>query len=153
MTPNPQPGYEDNFTLESPGRYSCLTNIRQAVLGVCARAGLEHERTAQLEMAVDEACSNIIEHSYGGEDQPRLELAEDALRVHFLRTRDRIVVEIFDRGTGFDFGSTPAVSPPDYLTTDRQRGLGLYIIRCFVDDASYQRGTPQGNCLRLTKLV
>jgi serine/threonine-protein kinase RsbW len=144
---------EDNFTLEAPGRYNYLAAIRQAILDVCGRAGIAPERAAQLEMAVDEACSNIIEHSYGGEEGARRLAEPDALRVHIIRARDRIVVEIHDRGTGFDFDATPGVAPADYLDERRRRGLGLYIIRCFVDDVSYQRGTPQGNCLRLTKLL
>jgi serine/threonine-protein kinase RsbW len=153
MNPNPQSGVEDNFTLEAPGRYNCLAAIRQAVNEVCARAGISHEKSAQLEMAVDEACSNVIEHSYHGDAGSHWLAEPDALRVHILRTSERIVVEILDRGDGFDFDATPGVAPADYLGEQRQRGLGLHIIRCFVDDVSYQRGTPQGNCLRLTKLV
>ncbi len=153
MTAIPQNAAEDNFTLEAPGRYNYLAAIRQAVLDVCARAGIAQERAAQLEMAVDEACSNIIEHSYGGEKGTQRLAEPDALRVHVIRTRERIVVEIFDRGTGFNFDATPGVAPDNYIDERRRRGLGMYIIRCFVDDVSYERGTPQGNCLRLTKLL
>lgn len=142
---------EDNFTLEAPGRYSYLAAIRQAVLDVCARAGLTTDKAAQLEMAVDEACSNIIEHSYRDEDGLHRLGEPDALRVHILRTRDRVTIEIRDRGCGFDFDGTAGVAPTDYLDERRQRGLGMYIIRCFVDEVAYERGTPQGNCLRLTK--
>jgi serine/threonine-protein kinase RsbW len=141
------------ISLQAPGRYSQLYAIRQAVVDLCTRCGLCDFKTAQLEMAVDEACSNVIEHSYGGEAAPGDDLNRTGLRINLIRAKDRIIVEIYDQGTGFDFENSATVSPPDYVDECRQRGLGMYIIRCFVDDASYRRGTPEGNCLRLTKLL
>ena len=140
-------------TLRIPRLYVHLAAIRAAVLHTCKRAGLADDKAAQLEMAVDEACSNIIEHSYGGENSPAPAQDEDGLLIKLIRFPDRIVVEIFDRGAGFDFDASPAVSPADYLDERRQRGLGLFIIRCFVDSVAYDRATPDGNRMRLTKLV
>ena len=152
MQPTPQPEFVDDFTLEAAGHYSHLAAIRQTVLDLCARAGCAQEKASQLEMAVDEACTNIIEHSYGPGKSQLAQATPDAIRIHFHHTAGRIVVEIFDRGDGFDFSGTPDVPPASYLDERRQRGLGMYIIRCFVDGADYQRATPLGNCLRLTKL-
>lgn len=145
MSTSPQSGTDGSITLNLPGRYACLGAIRQAVLHISARAGLSEIKSAQLEMAVDEACSNVIEHSYGGESD------SSELRVRLIREPGGITVEICDRGAGFDFDTQPARAPSDYLDERRQRGLGMFIIRCFVDSASYQRATPDGNCLRLTK--
>lgn len=145
-------GPDGVITLRTPSRYSYLRTIRQSVTELCVRCGLSEFKTAQLEMAVDESCSNVIEHSYGGEaaaanpDHP-------GLQVNLTSARDRIVVEIIDRGNGFDFDSQEPVQPEAYLDEARERGLGMYIIRRFVDDVVYERGTPLGNCLRLTKLL
>lgn len=153
---NPPPASPDaspSVTVTVPGHYARLEVIREAVLHTCRLAGLAPARTAQLEMAVDEACSNIIEHSYGGENAAVRRAGDEGIRLRLVREPGRVVVEIFDRGDGFDFDQAPVVSPADYFEERRQRGLGMYIIRCFVDAVSYQRATPQGNCLRLTKLV
>jgi len=136
-----------------PGSYAYLGAIRQAVLHTCSQAGLSDDKAAQLEMAVDEACSNIIEHSYGAQRSPVVQAEDEGIRINLIRAPDRIVVEIYDRGEGFDLDESPGVQLEDYLGEHRKRGLGLYIIRCFVDEVDYQRGTAQGNCLRLTKLV
>lgn len=143
---------EGFVTLHLPCRYSYLRMIRQSVMDIGARAGLSEFKTAQLEMAVDESCANVIEHSYGGEANAATNPNHPGIRINLMQCRDCIVVEIFDRGSGFDFDSQRSIDPNEYVSNDRQRGLGMYIIRKFVDEISYERATSAGNCLRLTKL-
>jgi len=144
---------EGFVTLHLPCRYSYLRMIRKSVIDMSARAGLSEFKAAQLEMAVDEACANVIEHSYGGEASAAGNPNHPGLRINLMQCKDRIVVEIFDRGAGFDFDAHRVVEPDQYLESERQRGLGMYIIRRFVDDVTYERATSSGNCLRLTKLI
>jgi serine/threonine-protein kinase RsbW len=144
---------EGFVTLHLPCRFSYLRMIRQSVTDVSARAGLSEFQTAQLEMAVDEACANVIEHSYGGESGAVSNPEHPGLRINLMQCRDRVVVEIFDRGAGFEFDAQRVVPPDEYLDHQRQRGLGMYIIQRFVDDVQYERGTSSGNCLRLTKML
>ena len=61
MSANNNLAIEGFVTLHLPCRYSYLRMIRQSVLDISARAGLSEFKTAQLEMAVDEACANVIE--------------------------------------------------------------------------------------------
>lgn len=138
-------------TLHVPCRYSYLRVIRQAVLDLCARAGMSEFRAAQLEMAVDESCSNIIEHGYEGEADIEMEPRHPGLRLNLIQYGDRLVIEILDRGKAFNFKDQQVVDPEQYLEDERDRGLGMYIIKRFVDDAEYTPGTEAGNCLRLTK--
>jgi serine/threonine-protein kinase RsbW len=60
-------------------------------------------------------------------------------------TADSIVVEIVDMGHTFD----PALIPDPQLETLPEGGMGLFIIRSFVDDVEYEPGPP--NVLRLKK--
>jgi serine/threonine-protein kinase RsbW len=144
----------DGFvTLHLPCRYSYLRMIRQSVVDMSARSGLSEFKAAQLEMAVDEACANVIEHSYGGEAAALHNPNHPGLRINLMQCRDRIVVEIFDRGRGFDFDGHMTMDPGEYIEAERNRGLGMFIIKRFVDDVAYERGTSSGNCLRLTKLI
>jgi len=140
-------------TLHVPCRYSYLRVVRQSVMDLCVRAGMTEFKSAQLEMAVDEACSNVIEHSYSGEADAAVEPRHPGLRLNLIQYQDRIVVEMLDRGRGFEFDEQQIVEPEQYLDDQRERGLGMYIIRRFVDEAEYQRGTEAGNCLRLTKKI
>lgn len=147
------PAIEGFVTLHLPCRYSYLRMIRQSVTDMSARAGLSEFQAAQLEMAVDEACANVIEHSYGGEAGAANNPDHPGLRINLMQCKDRVVVEIFDRGAGFEFNNQKVVEPDEYLESERQRGLGMFIIQKFVDDVQYERGTSSGNCLRLTKLL
>ncbi len=144
---------EGFLTLHIPSKYGYLRIVRQSVLDTCVRAGLSEFDAAQLEMAVDESCSNIIEHSYGGEDAANKGGPETGIHINLFHTKDRVVAEIFDHGKGFDFEEFQATDPEEYLDSENDRGLGMYIIRKFVDDASYERGGPNGNRLRLVKKI
>jgi serine/threonine-protein kinase RsbW len=144
---------EGFVTLHLPCRYSYLRMIRQSVTDMSARAGLSEFQAAQLEMAVDEACANVIEHSYGGEAGAANDPDHPGLRINLMQCKDRVVVEIFDRGAGFEFDRQPVIPPEEYVDRERQRGLGMFIIQKFVDDVRYERDAESGNCLRLTKLL
>jgi serine/threonine-protein kinase RsbW len=141
------------MTLHVPSRFSYLRIIRQSVMDLCARAGLSEFKAAQMEMAVDEACANIIEHSYGGEVNDEEEPKHPGIRANLMQGTDRIVVELLDRGRGFDLPRQEPTPPDKYLETKSERGLGTYIIKRFVDDVAYEHDTPAGHCLRLTKLI
>lgn len=144
---------EARVEIDTPSRYACLRTIRMAVLDACSKAGMEELKAGQLEMAVDEACSNVIEHSYGGEQASLEQPSHPGIRVTIVRNRDAVMIEIVDRGQGFAFDDQQTVGPDEYVNEGRTRGLGLFIIRRFVDFAAYKRGTPEGNILRLTKRV
>jgi serine/threonine-protein kinase RsbW len=138
-------------TLDLPCKYRFLRMVRQAVTDLCARAGMSELKAASLEMAVDEACSNVMEHSYGGETDIRKEPRHPGLRLNLIEGEDNVLVEIFDRGRGFNFDEHAIMEPEQYVRDGRERGLGMYIIRKFVDEVSYERNTPYGHCLRMTK--
>ncbi|HMP72876.1 MAG TPA: ATP-binding protein [Kiritimatiellia bacterium] len=147
------PAIEGFVTLHLPCRYSYLRMIRQSVIDMSARAGMSEFKSAQLEMAVDEACANVIEHSYGGEASSMSNPNHPGLRINLMQCRDRIVIEIYDRGKGFDYDHQRVVNPDEYVSAERQRGLGMFIIHKFVDEVHYQRDNATGNCLKLTKLL
>ena len=142
---------EGFVTLHVPSRYSYLRIVRQSIVDLCARAGSSELVAAQLEMAVDEACANIIEHSYGGENEPDGQANTLGLRVNLVQFRHKIIVELHDFGKGFDFDSYQYPAPDEYVENKQSRGLGMYIINQFVDEVDYQRNTSTGNCLKLTK--
>jgi serine/threonine-protein kinase RsbW len=147
--PSPHDNVEEVVTLHLPGKFGYMRIARQSVVDFCMRGGFSEQKAGQLEMAVDEACSNIIEHSYGGEDQA----GAQGIQIILMLRPGAVVVEIFDFGRGFDFEGAVPISPQQYLVDQRRRGLGLHIIRSFVDECFYSRNTASGNCLRLTKRV
>ena len=143
-------------SLHVPVQYGYLRLLRQAVLDVCARAGFSEIQSAQMEMAVDEAAANIIEHSYREQRKAGNENLEQSpgLQVKVMQEADRVIIELVDFGDGFDWENHEITEPEKYIDRNQNRGLGMYIIQQFVDEVEYQRNGPgEGNRLLLIKKI
>jgi serine/threonine-protein kinase RsbW len=93
---------------------------------------------AQAVSALGEAFNNVVLHSYAGRP------AGDVV-VEITWTRNEIVMQITDDGLSFD---PQEVELPD-LDALPEGGMGLFIIRSFMDEVDYQAGPP--NVLRMVK--
>ena len=118
---------------------------------ICLHVGMGEFGCYQVEMAIDEACTNIIDHSYPGESAAGKEIEDPGLIVRAFEHKDRLVFEVVDWGRGFDFDDRPVQNLEKYLKTNNERGLGMYIISRFFDNVEYRRDPQNGNHLRLTK--
>jgi len=96
-----------------------------------------------MQLAVDEAVSNIIEHAYEGREGESIELTCEV-------DGDRLVVTLLDRGRPFDPSRAPAPDVHAGLSERKVGGLGIYLMRKLVDEVRYQ-ATPSGNRLTLVK--
>lgn len=106
-------------------------------------AGLDEVEAGRCQLAVDEACTNVIEHGYGGEDQGTIELL---CQVH----EGELVVTILDHARRFDPDDVPPPTLNPTLDELKVGGLGLYFMRQVMDavEFSYESG---GNKLVLVK--
>lgn len=129
-----------------PGTPDSLPAIRKLVVDAAEDCGFDPEDVAKIEMAVGEACTNVIEHAY--RTQPlRLEI-----EVEVQKFPDRLEVLISDYSTiNFPIDDSVGLGIDEYIETERRRGLGLYIIRSFVDHLEHRFVCGQGNELRLVK--
>ncbi len=105
---------EGFVTLHIPCQYSYLRIVRQSISNICVHAGLSEFKAAQLEMAVDEACSNVIERHSGTKQNPGSDPDREGLRLNLIQQKDCIVVELYDYGPVVDFTDEPLVEPDQY---------------------------------------
>lgn len=132
--------------IRASGAPASLPLIRQTVVEAAEQCGFDDENVAKIEMAVGEACTNIIEHSYA--TQP---LKLD-IEVKTARYDNRLEIIILDYSSiNFAVDQMAAIPLDDYLSTGRKRGLGLYIIQSFVDKVEHRFVCGQGNELKLVK--
>src|SRR5512135_2291788 len=92
-----------------PGRFECLAEIAAFVTQAAREAGLNDDEVFHVEMAVDEACSNIIEHTYVSQTGD-IELACTC------PATGKFEVVIRDSGQAFNPAEVPAPNvgkPPD----------------------------------------
>ena len=136
----------EELHLNLPGTPESLPIIREAVVEAAEKCGFDGAEVAKIEMAVGEACSNIVEHAYL--TQPlRYEI-----EVGIVTFSDRVEVTVNDYSTvDFPVNEMPGIPLDDYIEAQRRRGLGLYIIRNFVDHVEHRFICGKGNELRLVK--
>ena len=116
--------------------------IRQHCEGI---PGIDAEFLYDVQLAVDEACTNIISHGYAGMDPGSIILDLEV-------NPEQLTVTLTDFGHCFEPGSAPL---PDVDAPIEERalgGFGLFFIQESVDKMDYQV-TEDGNKMILTKVL
>ncbi len=126
------------------GNFENLAKIGAFVKQAAVQAGLDDRGIYAIHMAVDEACTNIIEHAYGGEGRGEIHLTCAA-------KKDGLQVIIYDQGAAFDPNQVPELDTQAPLQAREPGGMGLFFIRNLVDQAEFKFGTSRGNQLILFK--
>ncbi len=127
-----------------PGRFDSLTRIVSFVTRAARAAGLDVHSIDAVQLAVDEACSNIIEHAYGGESRGDIRCT---CRVDL----GKLTIKLNDLGAPFN----PDVIPePDLFSDIEHRsegGLGLFLMRRLMDEVVFEFDPMYGNTLTMVK--
>ena len=125
-------------------QYINLAEIATFIHSSCQEASFDNKACYSVETAVDEACSNIIEHAYLGNKDGVIDICCQV-------NQNGIEVTLIDHGQSFDPG---IISEPDLTASIEDRdthGLGLFFIRKLMDKVTFSRGNDQSNILILTK--
>ncbi len=139
-----QTHYIVRFKAGVPTRTEELHHIREVVEGEAVRFGFSKEVAFRMALAVDEACTNIIKHSYAGNPGQIFEIEIATLD-------DRFIVVLTDHGKSFDPGKLPKLDMKRYFEQCARGGLGVHIIRLVMDDVVYDITTNHMNQLRMVK--
>jgi serine/threonine-protein kinase RsbW len=127
-----------------PGHFSSLEMISHFVVKVARDAGLDDKSVYGVQLAVDEAATNIIEHGYGGEGQGEIRITCEILK-------DGIKIELVDRGKSFDINAIAEPSTNAPLEDIKPRGLGVFFMRRMMDDVRLESSVRTGNRLIMIK--
>jgi anti-sigma regulatory factor (Ser/Thr protein kinase) len=127
-----------------PGRYESLAAIDRFVADAAEEVGFDEGTVYLVRLAVDEACSNIIAHAYGGEGDGVIECSCHP-------REDHLTVILRDQGQPFDPESVPPPNLSDDLEQRTGGGLGLYFIREIMDEVDFDSEPGAENVLILVK--
>ncbi len=133
-------------TLTVPATLESLASISAFIREATRRAGLDDHTAWQVELAVDEAATNIIQHGYDPGAPGPIELTwriED----------DRLIVTLRDYGRRFNPDDIP---PPDLAAPLEERqpgGLGLYLMNRLMDQVRFDFDDTNGNLLTMVKRI
>ena len=96
------------------------------------------EFEAQTVSAFGEAFNNVAIHGFR-------DLSPGNVDIEISWTKEQIVIQMSDSGRIFD----PDATPPPALDELPEGGMGIFIMRSFMDEVEYKAGPP--NVLRLVK--
>ena len=129
--------------LTFPAKFVYLDDIRDFVGEIAGQAGFNEREVYSLQLAADEAASNIIEHAYGGNSDAVLDVECDM-------RGDQLVIVMHDQGRSFDMSKVREPNIKADLSERQIGGLGVYLMRKLMDEVRYEShgGT---NILTMTK--
>jgi len=111
------------------------------VADVARRAGLDERGIYHCQLAVDEACTNIVEHGYG------LNGADKIIQLICRFDNQYLTIIILDNSPAFNPLDRPDPDPAMPLERRERGGWGIYFIKKLMDGVSYTR---EGRVNRLT---
>jgi anti-sigma regulatory factor (Ser/Thr protein kinase) len=127
-----------------PGNFENLESISNFVVEQAREFGFSSKEIYAIQTAVDEACSNIIDHAYGGENL-------GVIKISVKNTSKGLKIILYDNGEPFE---PDAVPEPDLLSplgARKERGLGVFFIRQLMDRVIFEFSPGKGNKLTLEK--
>ncbi|MFH1445918.1 MAG: ATP-binding protein [Chloroflexota bacterium] len=127
-----------------PGEYKSLAIISSFIVDQASRASFSPQDIYAIQTAVDEACSNIIDHAYGAEDLGFIEVNVDILD-------SAIKITITDDGLPFNPDEVPKPDLHNPLENRKERGLGVYFMRELMDEVSFDFSNKRLNTLVMIK--
>ena len=131
-------------SIQFPAKFEYLDEIRDFV-GKIARTGdFDNKDVYNIQLATDEAASNIIEHAYEGVKNGILELSCGF-------RGDAIVIILVDHGEPFDPSEVPMPDLKADLSERKIGGLGIFLMRKLMDEVHYE-SQPSRNSNTLTMI-
>ncbi len=118
-----------------PGRLESLPALSEFIADASRTLGIDSESSYRVQLAVEEACANVIQHGTTSAQMDSLSLTLDVCR-----HGQTCTVRLRDGGSPFDPRNLP---PPDLTPSLRKRrpgGLGIFLIRRLMDEVSYDVG-------------
>jgi|KBSSwiStaDraftv2_1062776.scaffolds.fasta_scaffold22607_2 serine/threonine-protein kinase RsbW len=140
------PPIERKFTLHVPSSTENLALIREFVSSIGAQAGMNDQEVANIELAVDEACANVIEHAYGHD-------VTKEVVVRAILDDDTLWIKVEDTGRGFDPDAVGEEDLPHLIEQHKSGGLGMRIMRTVMDEVRYEIVPGQKNELHMMKKI
>jgi len=122
-----------------------LEKVANFVIEAAEQAGLSDHEMFEVQMAVDEACTNVIQYAYGGE------AGDVGITCEYDGECFRVTIQ--DHGKPFDPDSIPEPDLSSPIQERRVGGLGVFFMRKLMDEIHFELDDAEGNRLTMVKKV
>jgi len=139
----------DCLELRCPVQAWVLPHIRTLTCSTAREVGFNDEDISKIEIAVDEACANVILHAYKNDEQR----VDGLLLVRFRQMPHGLQVQVIDSGRGSLTGQrhSGVHDLGEYLTQEKHSGLGTYIMDHVMDEVEFSFPPDQGTTVTMMK--
>ena len=132
------------YSVRLPSQTDNLELIRTFVAGVARKVGLHDEDINKIELAVDEACTNVVEHAYKDKENENIDVA---IQIDY----QKFTVIVTDKGQQFSPNDIQMPDMEQYLAELRVGGLGIYLMKTLMDEVQYHTDEEGKNSVKMVK--
>ena len=132
---------DDELFMEFQSRNEFIAPIRAMLKEFANRKGFEPAEVSEIQLAVNEALANIIEHAYSGRDDGLIELGVE------MGEDKGLAINIRDYGEKVKKDAIRSRELDDL----QDSGLGVFLINELMDTVEYNTENDEGTSLHLTK--
>lgn len=137
---------KDVLKMTVPNRMSYLEIILQFVHGCAHQFGFQAEEITEIELAVEEAATNVIQHAFEPGERNTFDVICELIPFG-------IEVVIKDKGLPFDPAQVASYDPSTLSVDSSVRGLGIFLMKKSVDKVTYVNLGMDGKEIRLLKHI
>ena len=130
-------------SVQFAAKFEYLDEIRDYVGAIARAGGFADKDVYNIQLAADEAASNIIEHAYEGVSDGWLEISCGV-------KNGAIMIIMVDHGESFDPAAIPMPDLKADLSERKIGGLGIFLMRKLMDEVHYEARST-GNFLTMIK--
>ena len=131
------------YSMDVEADTGMLSDVREFVRQHSVSHGFSEKEIGEIELAVDEAFTNIIKHAYGGQ-------SDSSVTIRLWFSPDHLSISLLD--TGCSFNPDSYIKPDIKALAHRKKkgGMGVFLINKLMDDVEYRKSND-GNEIRMTK--
>jgi len=134
------------YQLKIPSQSDNLAIIRDLVSKVASKVGFNSDEASKIELAVDEACTNVIKHAYANNSDQTIDVV---IRID----SKKLSITVSDKGKGFDPEDVKVPNLNDSIKEGRQGGLGICLMKTLMDKVDFNIRPGSRNQVRMIKYI
>jgi serine/threonine-protein kinase RsbW len=127
-----------SFSLRLPRDELSVPIVRHICRSALVELGVEDPCLGDIELAVTEACTNVLKHAHGSNQEYEVQVEVN---------EDECEISVIDAGVGF----VSAETFPPLASGNAEEGRGLHLMRALVDDLHFVSRPEQGTIVHLAK--
>lgn len=136
----------EKYRMMTPSKSVNLELLRDFVGKLARRAGFAEDYVNKIQLATDEACTNVVKHAYKG-------IPTGPIILEIVLNSEKFQVTVSDKGVGFDMEKFTRPDMVEYLNQFKKGGLGIHLIQTLMDKVTFAVNPFHKNSVKMVKYI